>query len=112
MIIHSIEQSDRSRLSEIQLTFIHTPPPKHIHDTQESSRNPEFYNARYFLYVEDLETAKLRITVKDKVKSVGGWSVDGLLIMWVCVFWSVQRVERPINHACVCVCVPSNRVKS
>lgn len=47
-------------------------PPKQT-QTQESSRNPEFYNARYFLYVEDLETARLKITVKDKVRRFSQW---------------------------------------
>jgi Ca2+-dependent lipid-binding protein len=56
-----------------------TSTPRHYHTTtqkQESSRNPEFYNARYFLYVEDLQTATLKVTLKDK-NAVGGDDLIG-----------------------------------
>ena len=42
-----------------------------ITTSTESSRNPEFDNAHYFLYVEDLATAKLKLTDKDH-NNVGG----------------------------------------
>jgi hypothetical protein len=48
-----------------------------ITTSAESSRNPEFYNSRYFLYVEDLATAKLKLTVKDH-NNVGGDDLLGL----------------------------------